>query len=213
MNLRKALGIVESYVLLAPTEMLSDHMREVMFVSFASILGTLKPEANGIVAHVVEIVIRAADSLGGEHAVEIVGSGLVESGFLAKLREGLRGSWEAHQTTGPKKKHTPIDGIVETDYFNVLARLALTNTRIFVTALQAVEISLGQTFEATMDWLLTEWFSHFGNMGHPVQRKVNCMALTRLLETNKRWIMGRLQDLMTVWTDVITELVDDKGVE
>ncbi|KAH0536577.1 hypothetical protein FGG08_006561 [Glutinoglossum americanum] len=212
LTLRKALSIVESYILLAPTEMLSNQMRGVMFTSFASIFGTLKPEANGIVAHLVEIVVRAADSLGGEQAVEIVGSGLVESGFLAKLHIGLRGSWEAHQTTGPKSKHPPIDGVVETDYFNVLARLALTSTRIFVTVLQAVETSLGQSFEGTMEWLLTEWFSHFGNIGHPIQRKLNCMALTRLLETNQKWILGRMQDLMTVWTDVLIEVVDN-GVD
>jgi hypothetical protein len=212
MNLRKALSIVESYVLLAPMEMLSDQMRGLMLTSFSSILGTLKPEANGIVAHLVEIVVRAADSLGGEQAVEIVGSGLVESGFLAKMCLGLYASWEAHQTTGPNKKHAHINGIVETDYFNVLARLALTSTRVFVTALQTVETSLGQTFEEMMEWLLTEWFSHFGLIGHPVQRKLNCMALTRLLETNQKWILGRVQDLMTVWTDVLAELVED-GVE
>ncbi|KAH0556736.1 hypothetical protein GP486_005475 [Trichoglossum hirsutum] len=212
MNLRKALSIVESYVVLAPKEMLSDQMRGMMFASFASILGTLKPEANGIVAHLVEIIVSAADGLGGEQAVGIVGSGLVESGFLTKLCLGLHASWESHQTTGPNKKHAPIEGIVETDYFTVLARLALTNTRVFVTALQTVETSLGQTFEEMMEWLLTEWFGHFWNIGHPVQRKLNCMALTRLLEANQKWILGRMQDLMTVWTDVITDLVED-GVE
>jgi hypothetical protein len=98
---------------------------------------------------------------------------------------------------------------VETDYFSVLARLALTSIRAFVTALQAVGTSIGQTFEETMEWLLTEWFSHFGNIGHPIRRKLNCMALTKLLETNQKWILGRMQDLMTVWTDVLAELVDN----
>jgi hypothetical protein len=46
-------------------------------------------------------------------------------------------------------------------------------------------------------------------MGHPSQRKLNCLALTMLLETNQEWILERLQDLMIVWTDVVVELRDE----
>lgn len=51
----------------------------------------------------------------------------------------------------------------------------------------------------------------FANMGHPSQRKLNCFALTVLLETNQPWILRRLQDLMIVWSDVVTELRDEDG--
>lgn len=51
----------------------------------------------------------------------------------------------------------------------------------------------------------------FANMGHPSQRKLNCFALTVLLETNQPWILQRLQDLMIVWSDVVTELRDEDG--
>lgn len=36
-----------------------------------------------------------------------------------------------------------------------------------------------------------------------------CLALTQLLETNQSFILLNLQSLMTVWTDVITELRED----
>jgi hypothetical protein len=42
------------------------------------------------------------------------------------------------------------------------------------------------------------------------------LVLTRLLEGGDAWMLGRLQSLMTVWTDVLGELLDgmdDRTVE
>lgn len=33
------------------------------------------------------------------------------------------------------------------------------------------------------------------------------------METNQKWILVRLQDLMTVWTDVINEFRENQGGE
>ncbi|KAI9871208.1 MAG: hypothetical protein M1830_003197 [Pleopsidium flavum] len=205
-NLRKALDIAESYLLLAPRQMLEDSMRNRMLAAFASLLGTLKQESNGIVTHLVEIFIRAAESIGGEAAVGVLSSGLVETNFMGKLLEGLRESWEAHQTTDPASKHTKVEGVVETDYLSVLARIALGSPSVFVTTMQTVATSRGEDFLSLIRWVFAEWFSHFGNMGEPQKKKLMCLALTKLLDTGQEWIFERLQDLMTVWTDVITEL-------
>ncbi|KAI9838840.1 MAG: hypothetical protein M1819_004046 [Sarea resinae] len=213
-NLRKALEITESYVLLAPREMLDDQMRDRFLGAFSSLLGTLKSDANGLLTHLVEVIIRAADSLGGEQAVSIVATSIIGTGLLFKLADGLRGSWEAHQTTGPNRRDPPVDGIVETDYLSVLARLALASPTIFTTSIQSISTGRNEPYEQTVDWILTEWFSHFENIGDPSNRKLMCLALTRLLETNQKWILTHLQDLMTVWTDIITELqegAEDRG--
>ena len=61
-----------------------------------------------------------------------------------------------------------------------------------------------------MKWLLEEWFSHFENVGDPSRRKLMCLALTKLLDTNQPFILLNLQSLMTIWTDVITELREDE---
>ncbi|KAI9786020.1 MAG: hypothetical protein M1816_008172 [Peltula sp. TS41687] len=212
-NLRKALQIMESYIILAPAEMLNDEMRNRLLVALTSLLGNLKPESNGMITHLGELIIREAELLGGQEGISVIAQGLVSTGFLVKVIDGLRGSWEAHQTAGPSKKSSRVDGIIETDYFNVIARLALPNPRGFVATLQAiVSVSSGEAIEKTMNWLLTEWFSHFGNIGHPTQRKLGCLALTILLETRASWILSKMQELMTVWTDVVTEVqegVDD----
>jgi len=196
--------------------MLEDSMRNRMLAAFASLLGTLKQDSNGIVTHLVEIFIRAAESIGGEVAVGVLSFGLVETNFMGKLLEGLRESWEAHQTTEPGNKYTNVEGVVETDYLSVLARIALGSPSVFVTTMQAVATSRGEDFLSLLRWIFTEWFSHFGNMGEPQKKKLMCLALTKLLDTGQGWIFERLQDLMTVWTDVITELqegAEDVGGE
>ncbi|KAK5122921.1 hypothetical protein LTR85_003486 [Meristemomyces frigidus] len=190
-HLRKALEITESYLLLALDYMLGD-IRGPLFSALTSLLRALKPkpEANGMVCNIVEIAIRLAGSAVDQAMPDL-------TGFLRTLIEGLHGSWMAHCTTGPLAKDSPVDGIVETDYFAVLARLV-------VASLGGFSKAVGD--DATMKWLLEEWFSHFENIGDPARRKLMCLALTKLLETNQPFILLNLQSLMNMWTDVITEL-------
>jgi len=211
-NLRKALEITESYILLGPSHMLSDEIRTPLFSALTSLLGTLRPDANGMVCNLVEVVVRAAHKLGGEAAVERVAADLVQTGFLPELLQGLRGSWQAHCTTGPLAKDPPVDGIVETDYFATLARIILGSLSAFCQAIEAAAPDVnGQTrsLDSMMTWLLEEWFSHFENIGDPTRRKLMCFALTKLLDTSRPFILLNLQSLMGVWTDVITELRED----
>ena len=212
-NLRKALEISESYVLLAPTHMLSESVRMQMFSALSSLLGGLRPDANGLVCNLVEVIVRRAEKLGGQDAVSQTAADLVHTGFFGKLLEGLRGSWTAHCTTGPLKKDPPVDGIVETDYFSILARVILGSLNGFCQACQSaapIIDSQNASLELTMKWLLEEWFSHFENVGDPSRRKLMCLALTKLLETGQSFILLNLQSLITVWTDVITELRGDE---
>lgn len=210
-NLRKALEITQSYVLLAPSDMLSDSIREPLLASLASVIGKLKPEANGLVNNLIEIILRAAEALGGEDAIGKVTRDLVECRFLIKQLEGLRGSWMAHCSTGPNAKEPPVDGIVETDYFSVLARVVLGSVPFFLQAVQAAAppTGAGSSLEETMKWLLEEWFSHLDNIGDPSRRKLMCLALTKLLSSNQPWILDRLQQLMDLWTTVLIDVRDE----
>lgn len=221
-NLRKALEITESYVLLAPSDILSDGFRIQLLRALSSLLGNLRPDANGLVTGVVEVLVRAADGLGREQAVELIVSDMIRTELFTKLLLGLRGSWEAHQRTGPNASAPVVDGVVETDYFSVLARIGLVSPSILIEAISSVASTSpvhGTTPESirdTMKWLLEEWFSHLENIGAPDRRKLMALALTRLLESNAEWMLVKLQDLMTMWTDVITELTDghdDKTID
>ncbi len=196
--------------------MLDEPLRSRFLATFTSLLGTLKRDANGVVTHLVEIFIRAAENLGGEPAVEVISAGLIDTGFIHRLMEGLRESWAAHQLPSQNRKHTNVEGVVETDYFSVLARIALASPSVFAKTMQAAASSRGEEAASLVQWTFTEWFSHFGNMGEPHKKKLMCLALTKLFGTGQVWILEKLQDLITVWTDVITELqegAEDVGGE
>lgn len=217
--LRKAIEIIESYVLLSPSTILSDAFRKSFLDESAALMGSVKPEANGYLSNLIEMICRAAQGLGGEEGVRVLVGDMINEGLFPRLlqKDGLRGSWVAHQTTGPRAIDSLIDGIVETDYFSVLARILLASPATFLEAVRQMNAAdSNYNLEVEMKWLLEEWFSHFENIGDPGRRKLMCLALTRLLETGAPWILGKLQDLMTVWTDVVSELtegVDDKSVE
>ena len=206
-NLQKALEITESYVMLAPKHMLSENLRMQMLSALSSLVGNLNPGPNGLVCNLIEVIIRTAGNLNGESAVAQTATDLVHVGFLFKILDGLKSSWTAHCTTGPLRKVPLVDGVVETDYFSILARLILGS----VSGLcNACEQALAENLETTIKWLLEEWFSHFETVGDPSRRKLMCLALTALLDTNQTFILLNLQSLMTVWTDVIVELREDE---
>ena len=214
-TLRKALEITELYIYLIPTEFLTN--AALIFNRFGLLLGSVKPEASGTVTSLVELLIRSADRLGGVSAIGDLAQLMMSSNLLSILLSSLHDAYLAHQTTGPNRAKPSIDGIVETDYFNICARLALANPSLFVSALNAIIASPmpngNDPSGKPIEWFLTEWFSHMDNIGHPAHKKLSCLALTSFLETGQPWILSRLQSLMTIWTDVVTELVVDVSLE
>ncbi|CAN9208646.1 unnamed protein product [Alternaria alternata] len=206
-TLRKAIEITEAYLLLAPAAVLADSFRPAILQALAELLGSLKPEANGIMTHLVTCIIRGADGVGGENAVKVLTSDLISSGFLAKVMEGLHGAWTHHQSHGPYRElpSRAVDGVVETDYFTVLARIGVASPSVLLEALSSLS---SEGLEKTLDWLLEEWFSHIENIGDAPNKKLMCLVLTRFLEGGQPWMMGRLQSLIGIWTDVLGELLD-----
>jgi hypothetical protein len=82
-TLRKAIEITEAYLLLAPSAVLADDFRPALLQCLAELLGNLKPEASGVVHHLMQCVIRGAEGIGGADAVKIVVSDLISTGFHA----------------------------------------------------------------------------------------------------------------------------------
>ena len=217
-TLRKALELTELYIHLVPSEFLAS--ATLIFNPFAMLLGSVKPEASGTVTSLVELLIRSADRLGGASAVGELTHSIASSNLLSTLLSGLHNAYLAHQTTGPNKMRPSIDGIVETDYFNIFARLAVASPSILLSGLEvALRSSQADGGNNNInqaqipEWLLTEWFSHMDNIGHPAHKKLNCLALTCFLGTGQSSMRLHLQSLMTVWTDVITEIVSDASLE
>ena len=196
---KKTLDIIELYIYLIPIEILSNVA--IVLAPLVSLLRSARREGTGTATSLVEILIRQADCLGGIPAVSDLTQSLLSSSWLSVTLSGLHDAFLAHQTSGPNRTIPSIDGVVETDYLNVLARLAVVSPSLFITALDAMKYGDDkpqETLSQKLDWLLTEWFSHIDSIGHPVHKKLHCLALTSLLETGQPWILGRLQSLMTV---------------
>ncbi|KAF7934561.1 hypothetical protein EAE99_003011 [Botrytis elliptica] len=212
-NLRVILGIVNEYILLAPEAMLGDANRLRVLSYMTSLLGVTKRDLAGLVTTTVEDLIRAAEKLGGSNGVTQITKDLHESGYTEKIFSGLRDAWEAHQTTGPERKYPKLDDVVETDYFTILARIALADPHVFANLLMSIDNNL----ENIWKWLSEEWFRHFDSMANIDRQKLSCLALTRLLELPSpmtQIILSKLQDFFAMWTSVISEMMagrDDIG--
>lgn len=215
----QGLQIVESYVLLAPHAVLSDDFRLPLLASLETLLQYTTKQRTGVVPRLVDMMIRGAEAVdgGSEASYRAITQSLLDSSFLQSLLEGLYTAHEATQTTGPNRKTSYVVGVVETDYYSVLARLALANPTIFASAVAA---ATNTTQEQTLTWLLTEWFSHYDNIGSINQKKLHALALTQLLALQDpssdpsqltppaRYILSHLQSYLTIWTDIIVELAE-----
>lgn len=211
----QAIQIAESYILLSPGEVLSDSIRFPLLVACQTLLKATTRQRLGIVPRLVEMMIRGTEIV-GRTAYNALSQSLVDSEFLASLLEGIYSAHEASETTGPNRKTTPIYGVVETDYYSVLARLALGDPQVFVSAVSAVT---GTSEEQTLGWILTEWFLHFDNIGSVTQKKLHALGLTQLLSLNGSdlpspppFILNHLQSYLTMWTDLASELAEGAEV-
>ena len=215
--LREALEITELYIYLIPSEFLTS--AALILNSFGSLLDSVKANrsASGHITSLVELLIRSADKAGGASAVGALVQSMLSSGLLSILLSVLYNAFLAHQTSGPRRKSPAIHGIAETDYLNICARLAVVDPSLFLAAFEAApqinKMDGDDDQSRKIDWLITEWFSHMDNINNPVHTKLNCLALTAFLETGQPWILSHLQSLMTIWTDVVLELVVDVSPE
>ena len=215
----QALHIIESYILLAPQEILRNEIRVPLLVSLREPLSYTTKLRTGVVPRLVDMMIRGAETVdgGSESTYSVISQSLLESSFLQSILEGLYSAYEASQTTGPNRKVSNVVGVVETEYFSVLARLALASPTIFASAVAAATNS---NQEQSLTWLLTEWFAHYDNIGSANQKKLHVLALTQLLALQApsndhsgprpppAFILNHLQSYLTVWTDIIVELAE-----
>ena len=206
-NLRNVLVILESYIILAPEVILSDTCRLRVLSYMTSLLGLTKRELAGLVTSNIELILQAAEYLGGQSGVAAVAKDLVSTGYIEKVLTGLHEAHEAHQTFGPNRKYPKLDNLVETDYFTVLARLCWGDPSTFMACLAQV----GGDAPQVWSWLSTEWFRHFDCMANVERQKLSCMALTKLIELPapmSELVVAKLQDYLAMWTATVAELCE-----
>ncbi|KAL2130519.1 hypothetical protein VTI74DRAFT_6281 [Chaetomium olivicolor] len=208
----QCLEIVKDYILLAPQDILSDALRRPTLAALAKILDSKSRDQSQLGVKSIELVIRVAEEFGNTQGVSVVVQDLHEMGVLRTILEGLHSAWESSQTTGPNRKPSKINNIKETDYFALLARIALADPALFTTMLT----SFGSPIDQVWSWLSTQWFANFDCMGDIEREKLSCLALTRFWELPNPMqdlVLNRLQDYLYMWTSVVTELADGTSEE
>ena len=204
----QCLEIVKDYILLAPQDILTDALRRPTLAALAKTLDSKSRDQSQLGAKSIELVIRVAEELGGTQGVSVVVQDLLEINVLRTILEGLHSAWESSQTMGPKRKPSKINTIKETDYFAILARIALADPAVFVNMLAG----FGGPIDQVWSWLSTQWFANFDCMADIEKDKLSCLALTRLWELPgspvQDLVLARLQDYLSMWTSIVTELVE-----
>jgi hypothetical protein len=206
----QCLEIVRDYILLAPQDILSDALRRPTLAALAKTLDSTSREQSQLGAKSIELMIRVAEELGSTQGVSVVVQDLLEMDVLRTILEGLHSAWESSQTTGPNRKPSKINPVKETDYFALLARIALADPALLVSMLT----SFGSPIDQVWSWLATQWFANFDCMGDVEREKLSCLALTRLCELPspvQDLVLARLQEYLSMWTSVVTELADEAG--
>ena len=209
-TLIKALDIMEYYIYLMPQDILSYSAQ--LLSAWSPLLTSLKSSGILHVTHLIELLIKEAHSMQGSQpsAIEQLCHNLYEYNVVNTLLLSLKDAHTAHQTTGPNRSYSQIDPQVETEYLSILARLTIPSPHLLLSILNTFDTDSGTGLGTTLDWLLTEWFSHFDNFVQPDRKKLSCMALTSLLNDSaaSETVLRNLQLLMTVQTDTIMEMVD-----
>lgn len=199
-------NILGSYVLLAPETLLEDRYRSQVFGAFCSSLRSTSREQIGVATRHTESLIRLSHELGGTPGLRVVVQDLMSTGFITKMLEEIHDAFEAHKTSGPKRKQTRVSEIVLADYFAVFSRIAVTDPTIFVEVLA----SLGP-LDQVWAWLSSEWFRSLDATALINQRKLSLLGLTRLIELSQPMqdiVLRSLQDYFSMWTNVLVQILD-----
>ena len=202
----QALGVVESYILLAPEALLDDRLRRSTLVALSRTLESKSREQVRVGTVCLEYMIRFAVERGGPEGVKVIIRDMVETDFMKKILTNIHDAWEAHQTTGPNRKVSKLNTVTEGDYLAILARLALAEPTVFAEMLSSFG-DLSQTWA----WLSSEWFSYQSSMDNIERQKLYLLGLTRILELPspvQELVLSKLQDYFDMWTNVIADLQD-----
>jgi Importin-beta N-terminal domain len=215
--LRQIFELIEAYTTLSPATILAQDFLDPMLVSMKGLLSMLsssRARDASLAPHVLDNVTAVlsvpsyfnADS--SQQALQHLLSTMVNTGYLSSLLAILKEAYDYHQDPRPNRRPPEVIGPGETSLFTLLSRIALLSPSLFIQAINASSHSL--------DWLVIEWFNHFDAIGDVLRKKLQTLAITSLLTASNpppKIMLEQLQSLMTLWTDVVTELGDGAADE
>lgn len=229
-SLRQALEICNSFVLISPETILSPAVATELIPILSALLPTSSSttQSRNQVAQisvVLESIVRSISMMPSDPSVQRTAFTnfvqiLVSSGMLTKILAALQESYVYTMDPRPSRKTPTISGVAETDLLIVLARLAFNFPSLFIEAVNAASPppvdDIAQ--QLAIDWLVPAWLLHWDSIGDINRKKLTALALTSLLASTSpngsappHIVKEHLQSLMSVWTDIVTELGEEAG--
>ncbi|KAH9966059.1 ARM repeat-containing protein [Russula dissimulans] len=99
------------------------------------------------------------------------------------------------------------DVFILTRHIEIMARLTLLDSRIFLQHMSAAANRLGNSETELWESLLDQWRQRFDNVFEPRHRKLYAMGLAILVSTGRSEVLERLHsEIFDLWTDVFAEL-------
>lgn len=222
-SLRQTLDIIESYILLSPTSMLSPSFVGPLLSTLGSLISSKNVglrSAQREISRITELLETFVKTLSvtrhfpnkdmqtqaGQHLI----ASAIETSFLQTFLSLLKEAYDFNQDPRPSRPAPAIVGTTETELFSVLGRLVYFSPNLFIEAVSAA------SGPSTAPWLVSEWIAHFDSIGDIYRKKLHALAISSLFSlTNPPppFMLEQLQSLMTIWTDLITELAEDAPEE
>ncbi|BGP12651.1 hypothetical protein JCM10213v2_000568 [Rhodosporidiobolus nylandii] len=189
--LPRCLAIFESYLLLdGPAVSCATHF----FGAVHDLLDGLKLEAVKVVLHALNTVFQAAPASAWVEALDA-------SGCFARFLQVIAA--------------TDISALVITKYLCSITRIVLAGPETFHQLVAATASRTGSSADQILELIVTQFVERLDNMSQGGQRKLAALALAYLVPSTNPVILGRLPDLVSLWSSVLaqTEETDSGDAE
>ncbi|TPX38440.1 hypothetical protein SeMB42_g06738 [Synchytrium endobioticum] len=190
-SLKKVLKLVESYVVLAPLEVLQANATPTLDAIARLIGDALKPEAGSAVLHCVDVILQACAAAQPPLTSAIHGIA-TSTGVLDRI-----------VTTVLQKTEL---GYIITGYLNTLARMTINDHANMIDALSSMNVVGAESSGSVLGAILDYWIEKMDSMGHPKQRKLTAMACGTLLGTGNPIVMARIQGIFVVLSSAVADM-------
>ncbi|GAA6047821.1 hypothetical protein JCM3770_004659 [Rhodotorula araucariae] len=179
--LPRCLAIFESYLLLdAP---------RVLELCAADFFAAIAPLLDGLALDALKVVLHALNTAFQTAPPQCWAAALDASGCF----DGFVKVVSAKDTSA----------LIATKYLCSLARIILAGPETFHQLVSASAVRTGASAEGILDALLAQFVDRLDNMSQGGQRKLAALALAYLVPTTNPVVLGRLGDLVSLWSSVL----------
>ncbi|GAA6036573.1 hypothetical protein JCM8097_001232 [Rhodosporidiobolus ruineniae] len=179
--LPRCLTILESYLLLDGAQVMNLVAAD-LFTAISSLLDGLKLEAAKVVLHALNTVYQAAPPSSWINALDA-------SGCFATYIQVIAA-----------KDHSAL---IVTKYLCSITRIILADPAAFHQLVAATAARTGSSADQILDLIITQFVDRLDNMSQSGQRKLAALALAHLVPTTNPVVLGRLADLVSLWSSVL----------